>query len=156
LYLLALASCARRLVCLPSPRISLRSSLQRRTADAHPARLDMQERPETVGSQHHCAAAIRRQWEAERTLEARSQPLWRLWRAGDWLYPIAIPGAERWLEPTEPILLRFQCGSWSPVALARAILLLQIQRLLDLSRTPSASPSRPNALCWHGTGAKAQ
>jgi hypothetical protein len=37
------------------------------------------------------------------------------------------------------ILLSFEWYSWNPVALARAILLLQIQRTLDPSRTPSAT-----------------
>src|SRR4051794_37348038 len=43
------------------------------------------------------------------------------------------------------ILLQFERLSWSPVALARAILLLQIQRLLDPSRTP-ANPFATNIL----------
>jgi hypothetical protein len=42
-------------------------------------------------------------------------------------------------EPPHPIRVYYQYGSWIPVALARAILLLQIQRLLDPSRTPSAT-----------------
>jgi hypothetical protein len=42
-------------------------------------------------------------------------------------------------EPLDSIHECFQCAGWTPVALARAILLLQIQRPLDPSRTPSAS-----------------
>jgi hypothetical protein len=49
-------------------------------------------------------------------------------------------------EPPKPISLCFQRASWIPVALARAILLLQIPRPLDPSRTPSARPSASNVL----------
>ena len=48
--------------------------------------------------------------------------------------------------PPKPICRYFQRGSWIPVALARAILLLQIQRLLDPSRTPSIKINDTNAL----------
>jgi hypothetical protein len=51
-----------------------------------------------------------------------------------------------------PIRVCFQHASWIPVALARATLLLQIQRPLDPSRTPSANPLLPTILLGRPQG----
>ena len=55
---------------------------------------------------------------------------------------VAAPSASGGLKRRElrtPFPVYFQHSSWIPVAFARAIFLLQIQRPLDPSRTPSAS-----------------